>query len=73
MVKRNIRTPSTHTDLVFLREENPDEQTTVEAGNAHMHKPEYSSWKVFCKSFEYTFCGIMISYLAAYFLSQLLT
>lgn len=72
MVKRDIRMPLNHTDLVFSREDDTDEKTAVGADSANVDEPEYSSWKVFWKSFEYTFCGIMISYLAAYFLSQLL-
>lgn len=72
MVKRNIRMPLNHTDLVFSRDDDSEEQTTVDADSEDVGEPEYSSWKVFWKSFEYTFCGIMISYLAAYFLSQLL-
>lgn len=72
MAKRNMRMSLTHTDLVFYHENDSDKRTTEETDPEEMDESEYSSWKVFWESFEYTFRGIMISYLAAYFLSQLL-
>lgn len=72
MAKRSLRMPTDYTDATIHQDNIPNAADTPSDSNDSTC-PNYSAWRVFYKSFEYTFCGIMISYLAAYFLSQLLT
>ena len=61
MAKRNLRMPSYYIGVAKHQDDIPNTTADIPTDCSDSEGSDYSVWRVFCKSFEYTFCGIMIS------------